>query len=59
MYRVQIRYPGKRYRSVDNAKTLEAAAWVFHQWLTANNVATVRVVDPMGQVVARATRKKG
>jgi hypothetical protein len=58
-YRVQVRYPGKRYRSVHSAETLDAAAWMFKQYLTADGVASVRVVDVTGEVVARAVPKGG
>lgn len=56
-YRVQIRYPGKRYRTVHSAETLQDVSWMFQQYLTADGVHTVRVVDQSNKVVVRAVPK--
>jgi hypothetical protein len=54
---LQIRKPGRAYRTVETSNAYAAPYWSAHQYLTPYGRDSVRILGPKGEIVMRATPK--
>ncbi len=58
-FELQIRAPGRKYRTVETASEGFALAWSFRQYLSPTGENSVRIIDTRdGSVFARAVPRR-
>jgi len=57
-YTLQIRKPGRAYRTVETSTDAASIRWAFDQHLVPYGESSVRILDTNGAVIMRATPKQ-